>query len=134
MVLLYGGHLGETIIYGNTDLSINTILESRDLFLSYIHIGLHTSDAKYGIQPSKTEMVTNINFDKITVRIESYEILEVTEYEGEIHLLTGIKYTVTVKDTGSPILTTPHSTSLVFCETNVRDPQYKTDADKNQNL
>ena len=47
MVLLYGGHLGDTIGYGNTDPSWNIIMEIRDMVLSYIHIGLHTSDAKY---------------------------------------------------------------------------------------
>ena len=49
MVLLYGRHLGDNIIHGNTDLSVNIILESRDLVLSYLHIGLQTSDAKYRI-------------------------------------------------------------------------------------
>ena len=66
MVLQYEEHLGDTIISGNTDLSGNIILESRDFFLSYLHIGLHTGDAKYRIQPIKTETVTNINFHKIT--------------------------------------------------------------------
>ena len=31
------------------DLSGNIIFKSRDLVLSYIHIGLHTGDAKYSI-------------------------------------------------------------------------------------
>ena len=31
----------------------------------------------------------------------------------------GLKYTVIVADTVSPILTIPHSTSLVLCETKV---------------
>ena len=52
----------------------------------------------------------------------------VTDDEGAIHLLINLKYTVIVADTGSLILTTPHSTSLVFCENNVRDTQYKTEA------
>ena len=46
MVLLYGRHLGDNIIHGNTDLSGNIIVESRDLVLSYLHIGLHTSGEK----------------------------------------------------------------------------------------
>ena len=46
MVLLYANHLGDTIIAGNTDLSGNIIMESRDLVLSYINIGLHTGYAK----------------------------------------------------------------------------------------
>ena len=49
MVLLDGDHLGDTIISGNTDISRNIILESRDLVLSYLHIGLHSGDEKYGI-------------------------------------------------------------------------------------
>ena len=64
-------------------------------------------------------MVTNITFQKITERIESCKMLEVNDDEGEIHLLVGIKYTVIVADTTPPIITTPHSTSLVFCETRV---------------
>ena len=49
MVLLYGGHLSDTISYANIYLSGNIILEGRDLVLSYLHIGLHTSNAKYSI-------------------------------------------------------------------------------------
>ena len=64
-------------------------------------------------------MVTNTTFKKIPVRIYSYTILEFTDDEGEVHSLIGIKYTVIVADTGSPIITTPHSTSLVLCETKV---------------
>ena len=64
-------------------------------------------------------MVTHINLKKITERVESYKIMEVTDYEGEIHLIIGIKYKVIVADTGIPILTTPHSTSFVLCETRV---------------
>ena len=65
---------------------------------------------------------------KITKRIESYKVLDVTDNELAIHLLLNIKYTVIVADTGSPILTNPDSTSLVFCETNVRYFQYNTKA------
>ena len=50
MVLLYDGHLGDTmgdtIISGNTDLGGNIIPEIRDLVLSYLHIGLHNGEAK----------------------------------------------------------------------------------------
>ena len=49
MVLLYDEHLGDTIISGNTDVSRNIIMESRDLVLYYIHIGLHNGYAKYRI-------------------------------------------------------------------------------------
>ena len=45
--------------------------------------------------------------------------LEVTDDEEEIHLLIGIKYTVIVADTASPIITTPYSTIIVFCEPNI---------------
>ena len=49
MFLLYDGHLGDTIISGNTDLSRNDILKSRDLVLSYLHIGIQNGDTKYMI-------------------------------------------------------------------------------------
>ena len=45
--------------------------------------------------------------------------MEVTDDEGAIHLLIGIKYIVVVVDTGNPVLTTPHATSLVSYETKV---------------
>ena len=47
MVLLYGGHLGDTIISGNTDLSRNIILERGYLVLSYLNIGINTGYEKY---------------------------------------------------------------------------------------
>ena len=47
MVLLYDGHMGDTIIYRNTDLSVNVIMENRDLVLSYLHMGIRTGDATY---------------------------------------------------------------------------------------
>ena len=50
--------------------------------------------------------------------IESNAILEGTDDEVSIHLLINIKYIVIVTDPGSPIRNMPHSTSLVFCETN----------------
>ena len=74
------------------------------------------------VSNKKTESITNIIIQKITERIESYKILEVNDDEGAIQLLINIKYTVIVADTGFPIRNTPHSTSLVFYETNVRDP------------
>ena len=46
MVLLYDGHLGDTIITENTELSGNIILKIRHLILSYPHIGIHTGDKK----------------------------------------------------------------------------------------
>ena len=49
MVLLYGGRLGDTIIAGNIYLSGNIIPESIYFVLSYLHIVLHTGDAKYRI-------------------------------------------------------------------------------------
>ena len=85
MVLIYDGQQGDTIIDGNTELSGNIIIKIRDLVISYLHIRLHNINAKYKIQPSKTETVTNITFHKITVSIESNKILEVTDDEGEMH-------------------------------------------------
>ena len=49
MVVIDDKQLGDTIIAGNTDLRGNMILESRDLFLFYLHIGLHNGDSKYMI-------------------------------------------------------------------------------------
>ena len=49
MVLLDDKHLRDTIIFKNTYISGNGIMKIRDLVLSYLHIGLHTGDAKYRI-------------------------------------------------------------------------------------
>ena len=46
MVLLYDGHLGDTIIDGNTEPSGNIIIKSIELVLSYPHIGIHTGDTE----------------------------------------------------------------------------------------
>ena len=49
MVIIYEEHLGDTITSGNTDICGDIIMESRDLVLSYIKIGLHTGYEKYSI-------------------------------------------------------------------------------------
>ena len=126
--------MGYTIITGNTYIIINIILESRGLVISSLHIGLNNGDAKYRIYSSKTENVTNITIHNITESIESNKMLEVTDDEGEIQLLIGLKCTLIVTDTGSPILTTPHYMILVFCKTNVRYYQYNTEADTDHYL
>ena len=82
MVLLYEGHLGDTIIAGNINLGVNIILVSIYLVPSYLLIGLHTSNEKYRISQSKTETLTNITFHEINERIEYFEMLEVTDDEG----------------------------------------------------
>ena len=64
MVLLYDGHLSDTIISGDTYLSGNGIVEIRDLVLSSLRSGLHNGDAKYRIYSRKTETVTNITIQK----------------------------------------------------------------------
>ena len=64
--------------------------------------------------------------NKMNEKIESNTILEVTDDEGSIQLLINIKYIVIVADTGSPIINTPHSTILSFCETNVIYFKYNT--------
>ena len=66
------------------------------------------------MEPIKTETVTNITFHKITEKIESCKVLEVTDDEGVIQLLTGLKHTVVVAHTGFPIRTTPISTRILF--------------------
>ena len=60
--------------------------------------------------------------------IEPNTILEVTENKGVIHLLKNLKCIVTVVEPDHPFLNITHSTSLVFCETNVRYTQYKTNS------
>ena len=62
---------------------------------------------------------------KITESINYNTILEVNDENGEIYLLINLKYvTVVVADTAPPFKSTPHSTSIVFCETNVKHFQY----------
>ena len=108
--------------------SENRIMEIRYLFLSSLHIGLHTGDAKYRNYSRKIKTIANITIHKITERIESYTVLEATNDEGAIHLLINLKYTVMVEDTGSPIITAPHSKNCVLCETKFVNYQHKTEA------
>ena len=61
----------------------------------------------------------------MTKSIESNTLLEVNDDKGVIHLLINIKCIVLVVYTGFPFIQIPHSTRLVFCETNVRYYQYK---------
>ena len=49
MDLLNDKHAGDIIISGNIYLRGNRIMESSVLVLSYIHIDLHTDDAKHRI-------------------------------------------------------------------------------------
>ena len=62
----------------------------------------------------------------MTVSIESNTILEVTDDEVATHLLINVKYIVIVAEPAPPIQNTPHSTSLVLCETIVIFSQYNT--------
>ena len=64
----------------------------------------------------------------MTERIKYNTILKGKYYEGEIYLLINPKVTMIVKENVSLIRNTPHSTSLVFYETNVRYYQYRTEA------
>ena len=63
----------------------------------------------YFIRNNRAETVTNITIHKNTERIESYKILEVTDEEGETHLLINIKCTGIVTDPRPPIRNTAHS-------------------------
>ena len=54
MVILYDGHLGDTIIYIDVDLRGNIILERRELVLSYLHNEPHIGSAKHRIEAGKT--------------------------------------------------------------------------------
>ena len=112
MILLDDENWGNTTISRNTYLIRNSTLEVRDLIISSLHIGIHTDDKKYRFKSSKIEAVTNINIHKITERIESYTILEVTDDEGSIDLLINIKYTVIAAEPYSPLRNTPHLTKL----------------------
>ena len=125
MVLLYDKHLCDTIIAGNTDLTSNNIPEYRYSVLPSLHI----SGAKYRIFSGKADNAKNITIQKIMERIGSNNILEVTDDKGVIHLLINLKFILIVLEYGSPFQNVPHYTSLVFCETNVRDKQYKTKDD-----
>ena len=58
----------------------------------------------------------------------SFIILGVTDDEGEIQLLMNIKYTVIVEYPVLLIQNTPHSMSLILCETIVIYSQYKIEA------
>ena len=71
-----------TTVVMTKDISRNRILESRDCFLSYIQIGLHTSDEKYRIHSNKTETATDITIHKMSERLESNNILEGIDDEG----------------------------------------------------
>ena len=46
MDLLDDEHLSDTIIYGDTHLRGNIIMERRDLVLSSLYIGIHNGDEK----------------------------------------------------------------------------------------
>ena len=60
----------------------------------------------------------------MTEGIKSNKILEVSYDKVLTQLVINIKFImVVVLDTGFPFQHTPHSTSLVLCETNVRYSQ-----------
>ena len=82
----------------------------------------------------KTTTATNITIKKITYRIEYNKILEGTDDEVRIHLLIDIKCAVIVVEPVSPIQNTPHFMRLFFCENNIRDHKYKTEAGKDHYL
>ena len=66
----------------------------------------------------------------MTKIIESNTILEVTDDKGVINLLINIKCIVILLYTRSTFQNNLHSTSLVFCKTNVIYPQCNTEAEK----
>ena len=53
---------------------------------------------------------------------------EVTGDKGVVHFTINIKFTVIVAEPGSPIQNASHLAIIVFFETNVIYPQYKTEA------
>ena len=64
----------------------------------------------------------------MTERIKYNAILEGTDDKVAIKLLINTKCTMIVVDIVYTIRNMPHSTSLEFCETNIRYYQYKTEA------
>ena len=105
-----------TTVMMTTDLISNTTKNQR-----FIPILSSNGGTKYRIYSDKTETATIITTHKNNEVIESNKILEVTYDKGSIHLLLNTKYTVIVAKPGSPMWKIPHSTSLIFCETNVAE-------------
>ena len=64
----------------------------------------------------------------MTESIDYNKLLEIADDELAIHLLINLKYIVIVADPRSPIRNMPHSTNLVFCETNVMFYPYNAEA------
>ena len=81
-----------TTLVMTTDLSSKNVPESRDLVISYLHM----SSEKCRIYSRKTETATNITIKKMTESLDYNTILEVTDDEGEIHLLQNLKYILIV--------------------------------------
>ena len=81
-----------TTLVMTTDFSSKNVPESRDLVISYLHM----SSEKCRIYSRKTETATNITIKKMTESLDYNTILEVTDDEGEIHLLQNLKYILIV--------------------------------------
>ena len=81
--LPYSGYVGDTVAAENTYLSTNNIPEIKYLVLFSLNIG----GSKYRICSRKTDTATNITIHKMTERIDSENVLDVTDCKITIHLL-----------------------------------------------
>ena len=124
--LPYYGHLWYTVVPENTYLSSNNIPESIYSVLPFLRI----AGKKYRILSSKIDTATEITIHRMNERVKSTKILQVTDYNGVIHLIINLKDTVIVGDPGSHFRNIPHSTRLFFCETNGIYSQYRTKTTK----
>ena len=79
-----------------------------------------------GFTQSKNNLPQILPFKTLMKGSSLIKFWEVTGNKGVILLLINIKCTVIVVDHGSPIRNMPHSTILIFYETNFIYPQYKT--------
>ena len=73
----------------------------------------------------KWKPTENINMHKITERIQSNTILDITDDIGVIRVFVNSKDILIVVDTRSPFQKTPHSMILFLCEITVKCYQCK---------
>ena len=112
MIISYDGYLCDTFISDNADFSRNNIPEIVYSVLASLDI----VSKKYSIYASTIKYLFN-------------EVLKVTDDKVVIHILISPKSILIMVYPESPFQNNPHDTSLVLCETNVRDFQYKIESD-----
>ena len=87
---------------------------------------LPTFLVKYRIYSGETDAARNITIHKITKRIESNTVLDVTDDKVLTHLLINISCIVIVVDLGFSFQNAPQSMILDFCKYNFIDVKYNT--------